>query len=551
LATFVANVEPQNASACTSRATAAGNDYPFAAALVSLLTLSTVAIHGYHPYADDGGLYAAGVKRLLDPTLYPHATAFVLEPTRFSLFAPAVAALTRALPLSRDTQLHTALPVVLLVLHLASIATTLFAAWMLAARCWPTRTARAGAVTLLACWLGLPIAGTALLMMDPYLTARSLATPCMVLALTAALDLTPAAATQATRRRALILCLASLALAAAMHPLMAAYAAAATLVLIAQRTTQPPIRIWTTAALIAFTLTLAALSNRFAPPETAAYLRIAATRTYWYPAQWRWYEVIGLVAPLALLAIAAWSPPRNSTPQHLAEPRDPQLALARTALIAGLTAVAVAILFAHADAPTHRIARLQPLREFQVVYLIMILLLGAKLGELVLRKHAWRWCAAIALLASPMFLAARATFPNSPHIELVTNTPTLTTRNPWLQAFLWIRDHTPTNALFALDADYINAPGEDAQCFRAIAERSALPDYSKDGGEASIAPSLTTAWSVAQAAQQDLSAPATTDAARLAALNPLGVTWLVLQRTAVTNLDCPYRNSSVAVCRIR
>ena len=73
-----------------------------------------------------------------------------------------------------------------------------------------------------------------------------------------------------------------------------------------------------------------------------------------------------------------------------------------------------------------------------------------------------------------------------------------------MQAFLWIRGNTPKDALFALDADYINAPGEDAQSFRAIAERSALPDYSKDGGEASIAPDLTAAWSIGQAAQRGL-----------------------------------------------
>ena len=361
------------------------------------------------------------------------------------------------------------------------------------------------------------------------------------------------------RRRGLALCAGSLALAAAMHPLMAAYAFVATLTLLCVRSPQRRVRIFATLALSFFALSLAALSAHTATPESPSYLRIAASRTYWFPAQWRWYELAGLATPLSILALLSW--PRTPKtishphPNPHPDPDDPSRSLARTAFIAGATAATVAILFARPNAATHLVARMQPLREFQIVYLIMILALGARLGailgELLLRRSLWRWCAAVALLAAPIFAAARATFPNSPHIELVTNTPTLTTRNPWLQAFLWIRDHTPTNALFALDADYINAPGEDAQCFRAIAERSALPDYSKDGGEASIAPSLTTAWSVAQAAQQDLSAPATTDAARLAALNPLGVTWLVLQRTAATNLDCPYRNSSVTVCRLR
>jgi hypothetical protein len=223
------------------------------------------------------------------------------------------------------------------------------------------------------------------------------------------------------------------------------------------------------------------------------------------------------------------------------------------AFIAGATAATVAILFARPNAATHLIARMQPLREFQIVYLIMVLALGAKLGEILgdplLRRSAWRWCAAILLLATPMLTAARATYPNSPHLELpgvATPNP-----NPWLQAFLWIRDNTPADALFALDADYINAPREDAQCFRAIAERSALPDYSKDGGEASIAPQLTTAWTLAQTAQRNLSDPTTIAAQRLAALTPLGVSWLVLQSTATTHLDCPYHNAAIQVCRLR
>jgi hypothetical protein len=153
---------------------------------------------------------------------------------------------------------------------------------------------------------------------------------------------------------------------------------------------------------------------------------------------------------------------------------------------------------------------------------------------------------AILLFGGIMFAANRAAFPNSSHLEL----PGLAPRNPWVQAFLWVREHTPKDALFALDADYINARGEDAQCFRAIAERSALPDYSKDGGEASIAPELAATWMAGQSAQNNLSAPEETDGQRLAALRPLGVNWIVLQSSAVTHFDCPYENARVKVCRL-
>jgi len=156
-----------------------------------------------------------------------------------------------------------------------------------------------------------------------------------------------------------------------------------------------------------------------------------------------------------------------------------------------------------------------------------------------------------------MFALDVATYPASPHIEW----PRVRYRSDWLSSFLWIRDHTPKDALFALDADYINAPGEDAQCFRAIAERSVLPDYSKDGGEASIAPDLTRAWEAGQAAQRGLSGTprarwagsdgVLADAARLDRLVPLGVTWVVMQAGAVTDFACPYGNATLKVCRLR
>jgi hypothetical protein len=217
------------------------------------------------------------------------------------------------------------------------------------------------------------------------------------------------------------------------------------------------------------------------------------------------------------------------------------------AIAVGTTSSLIALLFARATAATHLIARLQPLRSFQIVYLVMILMLGAQLGEGLLRRSAWRWAAAMLLLGGTMFCAGRAAFPDSNHLEF----PGIAAQNQWVKAFVWIRENTPADALFALDADYINAPGEDAQCFRAIAQRSALADYSKDGGEASIAPELTGEWARSQMAQQHLSAPSTSDDERLSALRSFGVTWVVLEAAAVTRFECPYRNSSVKVCKLR
>ncbi|MGA1982816.1 MAG: hypothetical protein ABSG84_10080 [Acidobacteriaceae bacterium] len=537
MATFVAPVESQVASAqfvCAGRKRERG----FAVLLVSALTLFALAVHGYHPYAEDGGLYVAGVKWQLDPALYPHGTAFVLEPMRFSLFASLVAALVRLTRFS--------LPAVLLVIHVASVWATLFAAWMLATRCWAQRAARAGAVVLLSCWLTLPVAGTALFLMDPYVTARSLSTPCTLLALVGALDFTGRGANLATRRRGLCLWTGGIALAAVMHPLMAAYALWATLMLVCVRSSWRTTRVWAPVGLSAATLAVAACLQHMAKPENVDSIRAALTRTYWFPALWAWYELVGLVAPLVILLAFAWAsrkpPQQGSAPENSA-----RQALARMAVAVGVTAFLVAALLARAAAAAHLVARMQPLRVFQIVYLVMVLALGAKLGEWVLRRSLWRWVAAMVLLGGVMLAAQRAAFPNSNHLELPWTTP----RNPWVQAFLWIRGSTPRDALFALDANYINAPGEDAQSFRAIAERSALPDYSKDGGEASIAPELAQAWTIGQAAQQGLSSRQEIDAQRVAALSPLGVSWVVLESGAATGFDCPYRNEAVKVCRLR
>ena len=64
------------------------------------LTLLTVLVHGYHPLAEDGGLYVAGVEYTLDHSLFPNYTDFVREHLRFSLFAPMVATMVRLTHLS-------------------------------------------------------------------------------------------------------------------------------------------------------------------------------------------------------------------------------------------------------------------------------------------------------------------------------------------------------------------------------------------------------------------------------------------------------------------
>jgi hypothetical protein len=98
-----------------------------------------------------------------------------------------------------------------------------------------------------------------------------------------------------------------------------------------------------------------------------------------------------------------------------------------------------------------------------------------------------------------------------------------------------------------LDANYTTRDGEDAQGFRAIAERSSLPD-SKDGGTASNRPALTEGWSQGMALQMGLGRES--DAGRFVALKSIGATWVVLERKASTGFGCAYENDAVKVCRL-
>jgi len=157
------------------------------------------------------------------------------------------------------------------------------------------------------------------------------------------------------------------------------------------------------------------------------------------------------------------------------------------------------------------------------------------------------FCPILLAAALAMLFAQLREFPSSAHVELPWRFQA--TQNPWVRAFLWCRDNTPQNALFALDGHYITTPGEDAQSFRAIAQRSVLPDFSKDGGEAAITPHLAKEWGKGFTAQVDLDQQ--TAPQLRARLAPYGVDWLVLRSDSPATLNCPYENEMVKVCRLQ
>ena len=509
---------------------------------MTALTFLALLVHGYHPYSEDGGVYLPEIKRLLDPGLYPHGAEFVVGHLRYSLFPQAMVWLVR--------QSHFSLEMVLLLVHLASFWTTLFAAWLLAARCYSSWEARGGAVALLAVWMTMPIAGTSLMLMDPYVTARSLSTPCALLALVGALEfLLPQFESDdgetPHRWRGMALCCGALSGAAVMHPLMAGYALGSVLLLGALLSSIRLVQRWGAVMLGLTGVAMAAGLQLSTPPESETYQRVVLTRDYWFLSQWHWYEWIGLVAPLLILSVVAFGRRRDD--------EEARVGLARMAVAAGLTATMVALLFARTGMATHLVARMQPLRIFQLVYVVMTLVLGAALGERLLRRQPVRWIVAFSLLSGVMIVVERMTFPASRHLELPNmlgwrDQVHQDKGNQFEEAFAWIGRNTPRDAIFALDSQYITKPGEDAQNFRAIAERSVLPDYSKDGGVVTIKPELAAAWRLGQVAQTALNTES--DARRIAALTPLGVTWVVLERKAVTGFVCGYANDAVKVCRL-
>ena len=89
-------------------------------------------------------------------------------------------------------------------------------------------------------------------------------------------------------------------------------------------------------------------------------------------------------------------------------------------------------------------------------------------------------------------------------------------------------------------------PGEDAQSFRAIAERSALPDSERWGSGDQQAGAYRE-WLQGQVAADGLSRAG---CRRIAALKSFGVTWVVLGARQQRRFRCAYEDEAVKVCRL-
>jgi hypothetical protein len=472
-----------------------------------LLTLAAVLLHSYHPYVEDAEIYVPAIKHALDPALYPHDAHLFTGQTRFSVFPVVIAGMVRLSHLSLDW--------VLLLVHTGAVYLLLLGAWRISRQCFPRESASWCGVTLLACLLTLPVAGTALYIVDEYLTPRALATAAVLWALASWLEGKPA-------RTALWL-----AVSLVFHPLMAAFGVCYLFVLLVQNGAVRWLRGEAVSTFAAFAL----------PVSSNAYHEAAGTRSYLFLARWEWYEWLGAIGPLILLGWFC----------HVAR-RKGLVVLARLSQAAAIFGA----LFFLAGLPISFMPRLfflaefQPLRSLHLVYILLILFGGGLLSEFALQRNSKRRLLLLLFLplAAGMFYAQRALFPATPHVEW----PGATTRNPWVESFLWIRENTPRDAWFALDPRYMELPGEDEHGFRAIAERSRMADSIKDPGAVTIAPQLAEEWWRQVQALRGWPSFQPADFRRLQ--RDFGVSWVVVVAQQSSGLTCPYQNSALAVCRL-
>ncbi len=486
-------------------------------ARLGLLTAAALAIHGYHLGVEDGEIYIPAARKLLHPDLYPYASEFFESHERLSLFAPILAWTARLTHLSMDWAVF--------LWYMATLFLTLVACWMLAAICFRSMRARWCAVLVITAILAMPATNTGLLLMDPYLTARSFSTPLTLFALIALL-----------RRRYLVALLITV-VTAAIHPLMAAYLVFLGVVLgcmdrFGADRWQPIAPERRTVGAFAFAMPV---GFKFAAAH-GAYREALYSRGFCFLSTWTWYEWLGLLAPLAFLFWFSRGKLRGTTSEFARL----SWALIPFGVISILAGVAIA--------STHRLdmfARLQPLRCFHLITLIFMLFFAGVLGEYLAERRAWVVPALCLPLAAGMFLVARATYPLSPHIEWPGRT---TGKNAWLNTLLWIRGNTPRDAVFALDSGYFIDPDVDVHGFSALSERSTLADYYKDGGVVALFPQLADEWKQMSSATRGLNHFSAQAFTRLAHEYP--VTWTVIHGPAPAGMDCPYNRNGYAVCRI-
>jgi hypothetical protein len=480
--------------------------------VVFLLLLAFVALltHGFHPGAEDAEVYLPNVKQALNPALYPIGAEFFRPYARLSLLPHLMVWSIRLTHLSYDWAIF--------LWHVATIFLFLYACRRIMATLFDSEAGRWAGVVAVTGLLTLPVAGTALFIMDQYVTARSVVTPAVMFLVLYVLE------------RNWMRAGAWLVFSALVHPLMAVFGASYAVALWwAQRRLKPR------------GSTVAAMAAVFAPlgisfgQSSQAYRNALASRPYFLLQHWEWYELVGAVAPMFLFLGFWWLAKQRG----MAAMRDTSLAAA----VYGFIYLAGAVVFT-VPAPFASLAKLQPMRFLHLLYILLVLMGFGLIGHYLLRKRALLWLALFLPLFGGMWYASRQVFPATRQVEW----PGTDSHNRYVQAYLWIRQNTPADAVIALDPRHMALPGADQQGFQVIAERSMLVDSVKDSGIAAMFPELAEAWLRQYSAQMPWERLGREDFLRLK--RDYGVSWVVLHVPDSKGLPCSYRNEMVMVCRV-
>ena len=241
------------------------------ALILAVLAASGLLIAGYHPGAEDDGVYLSAIKRDLNPALYPYDSDFFAVQLQATIFDKVMAASVRLT--------HAPLGGVMFTWHYLTIYLVLLGCWRLSRRLFPEASAHWASTTLLATLLTLPVAGSALYIVDQNLHPHAMATAAILAAIVAILD------------RTYVQSVLLLLLAALLHPIMASFGISFCIFLI----WRPPLAETKPSILL-----LAPLGWIFEPTSPA--WRVAAnTRDYYFLGRWEWYDWLGVFAPFGIL----------------------------------------------------------------------------------------------------------------------------------------------------------------------------------------------------------------------------------------------------------
>lgn len=484
--------------------------------LIGILSIAAFVVMGYHPGIEDDGVYLSAVKSDLHPALYPYDSEFFrvqLQATMFDKWVAGFCQLT-----------HIPVTGAELLWQLASIALIMIGCWSITRTLFSETRAHWAGVALLGAMLTLPVAGTALYLADQHLHPRNLSTALILLAVSRVMV--------GKRLQAVPLLLLGFVL----HPIMGALGISFAFFL--TMALHEPVHVWLRSWRTTFarnTVAAAVPLGWIFEPPTRIWRQALDTRSYIFLSRWTWYEWLGAIAPILLFWLL-WRIALKKDETRLA-----RFALAVFAYSVFQLAVAIVML---ASPALIRLAPLQPMRFLHLVYYFMVLIAGCLLGKYCLRQSVWRWAVFLVVINAGMFAAQQSLYPGSPHLEL----PGTRTSNPWLQAFAWIRVNTPVNAYFAMDPQYLAAPGEDYHSFRALAERSQLADAIKDTSVVMQVPELGPAWEKQSSAQAGWEHFRLADFERLK--NAFGVDWVLVSYPQPAGLDCRWHNSALSVCRV-